>query len=99
MTAYDFPMLANLLHFLHRRRTAEDYDDAFVQGVNVRGSREPRSRKSERVLIAGWILIGMKCAAVWWCIHAYAMPVNPWWIIAPTLLAAGVCTWLYLRRP
>lgn len=92
-------VLANLLHFLQRRRTAEDYDNAFVREVEIRRAREPRSRKSERILILGWILIGLKCAAVWWAIRAYSMPVNPWWIVVPTLMAAGVCTWLYVRRP
>ncbi len=91
-------MLANLLHFLHRRRTAEEYESAFVEGVEVRTPREKRSRKSERILIVGWVLIALKALLVWWAIRAYAMPLNPWWIIAPTLGAAGVCTWLYLRR-
>lgn len=92
-------MLANLLHFLTRRRAAEDYDQAFVKGVEVRRPRGPRSRRSERVLVVGWILIGVKCWASWWLIRRYGMPVDPWWIVAPTLMAAGVCTWLYLRRP
>lgn len=91
-------MLANLLHFFHRRRAAEEYDNAFVRSVEVRPPRGPRNRKSERVLVAGWILIALKCVAVAWSIRAYAIPVNPWWIIAPTLLAAGVCTWIYIRR-
>lgn len=91
-------MLANLLHFLNRRRAAEDYDLAFVKGVEVQRRPPPRSRKSERVLVVGWVLIGLKCWASWWAIERYAMPIDPWWVVLPTLLAAGVCTWVYLRR-
>lgn len=96
--AYYFPMLANLLHFLHRRRAAEDYDLAFVEAVDVRKPRVGRSRRSETVLWVGWTLIAFKSVTVWGLIRTYSMPVNPWWIIAPTVVAAAVCTWLYVRR-
>ncbi len=92
-------MLANLLHFLNRRRAAEDYNHAFIKGVEVLRPQSARSRRSEAVLLAGWVLIAVKCWGVWWLIARYRMPVDPWWIIAPTVAAAAVCTWLYLRRP
>ena len=61
-------------------------------------SREPRSRRSELVLIVGWLLVFAKIAAVRWACRAYAVPIDPWWIIGPTLLFAALCTWLYVRR-
>lgn len=99
MNEYGVIMFANLLHFLNRRRTAEDYDLAFIRGVDVQRPPGARSRRSEMVLLAGWVLIVAKCWGVWWLIEKYQMPVDPWWIIAPTIGAAAVCTWLYLRRP
>ncbi len=71
---------------------------AFVREVQVEHPREPRSRRSELVLGLGWVLIVVKCLGLHWLCRAYAVPVNPWWVIAPTLLFAGVCTGLYLRR-
>ena len=91
-------MFAPLARFLHRAPDPAEADRAFVAEVHVRRTREPRSRRSEAVLAIGWVLILLKCVAVYWACSAYAVPVDPWWVIAPSLLFAAVCTWLYWRR-
>ncbi len=92
-------MFANFLNLLNRNRPAEDYRNAFVEEVNAPFPREARSQRSERLLVACWILIAGKCWAIYWLVSAYNVPVNPWWINGPTLAAAAVCTAVYLRRP
>jgi hypothetical protein len=89
-------MFANLLHHLLRRGSHE-YDRAFVQEVRVH-HRPPRSRRSEALLIACWLLIALKTWAMFWMVDHFRMPFDAWWIVAPTLLAAAICTWIYLRR-
>jgi hypothetical protein len=89
-------MFANLLHFLQRRATP-DYERAFVADVRIR-RRIPRSRRSERLLAACWLLIALKTWAMFWMVGEYRMPFDAWWIVAPTLLAAAICTWIYVRR-
>ena len=89
-------MFANLLSAFKRPSPSES-DGAFVQQVRV--SRVvARSRRSEWLLVAGWILIALKCWATFWAVDHWAMPFNPWWIVAPTVLAAAACTWIYWRR-
>jgi hypothetical protein len=89
-------MFANLMQLLQRRPSPE-YDRAFVKDVRIR-HRTPRSRRSELLLGAGWLLIGLKSWAMFWMVDEYKMPFNAWWIVGPTLLAAAVCTWIYVRR-
>jgi len=89
-------MFANLLQLLHRRLSPDD-DRAFVRDVHVR-RRVPRNPRSEALLIGGWILIAFKSVAMFWLVDRYTMPFDAWWIVGPTLLAAAVCTWIYLRR-
>ena len=91
-------MLTYLYHLLGARPGDSSADQAFVQDVRKSHPREHRSRRSERVLVAGWVLIAIKCVLVWWVIRAYEVPVHPGWVILPTIGAAGVCTWLYWRR-
>lgn len=41
----------------------------------------------------------VKSALVWWvCAAIPGIPVNPWWVIAPTLLFAALCTGVYWLR-
>ena len=89
-------MFSNLLQLFHRRLPAE-YDRAFVKEVRVR-RRVPRSRRSELLLAFCWLLIAVKSWAMFWLVDRYTMPFDAWWIVGPTLLAAIVCTWIYLRR-
>ncbi len=88
-------MFANLLN--HRRRSSAQSELAFVRNVVVKRPIR-RSRRSEALLIGGWLLIGLKCWATFAIVAHYRMPFNPWWIVLPTLAAAAACTWVYLRR-
>lgn len=45
-----------------------------------------------RFLVGAWVLILAKCAAVAWAIDHWNVPINPAWIIAPTLLIAALAT-------
>lgn len=92
-------MFANFLQLISGRRSTHQYRNAFVEELAIHRSREPRSLRSERLLVGGWILIGIKCWVVSALISAYQVPINPWWINAPTLGSAAVCTLIYLRRP
>lgn len=91
-------MFAPLARYFHRAPDPADADRAFISEVAVHQPREPRSRRSEAVLAIGWALIVAKCWCVHWLCTAYAVPINPWWVIAPSLLFATICTWLYWRR-
>jgi len=89
-------MLTTLLQLFVQRAPA-DYDRAFVQTVSV---REPvaRDARVERLLLAGWMLIVVKCLAVIWIIDRWNVPFHPYWIIVPTILLAALGTALYCRR-
>ncbi len=89
-------MFANLLQLFQRREPAS-YERAFIKEVRIR-RRVARNRRSEQLLAAGWLLIALKTWAMFWMVDAYHMPFNAWWIVAPTLVAAAVCTWVYVRR-
>ena len=60
--------------------------------------REPRSPSAERWLVAGWVLIALKCTLIWWAITAYAVPIDPLWLVVPTVAFALLATGLYLWR-
>jgi hypothetical protein len=88
-------MFADLTRLISRR-SSRDYEDRFVKGV--RTERSPRNPRVERVLVAGWIVIGVKTLAVLWLFRRYSIPVNPLWVIAPTIVFAAVCTLIYFLR-
>ncbi|MEI6862172.1 MAG: hypothetical protein WCL04_07960, partial [Verrucomicrobiota bacterium] len=94
-------VLANFFSLFTRRSAAEDYHRAFVAEVRPVVPRVRRSRRSERVLVLGWVLVGLKCWGVWRLVQAYhdRIPFGAWWINTPTLVAAALVTWVYLRRP
>lgn len=89
-------MFANLLQLI-TRRTPPDYARGFVKGVSV---HHPvvRHRRVERVLLACWLLIVAKSWLVIWAVEHYHIPVNPLWVIAPTVAFAAVCTAVYIWR-
>lgn len=89
-------MFTNLLLRL-RHLSPRAAEDPFVREVNVTRP-VPRSRRSEWLLVIGWFLISLKCWATFWAVEHYAMPINAWWIVAPSLAAAAICTWIYWRR-
>jgi hypothetical protein len=86
-------MLADFLRLISRRAPA-DYERGFVRKVAV---REPRRRnpRVERLLAVGWALIAVKCAALAWAYHLRWLPINPAWVIVPTLVFASLCTAVY----
>ena len=45
-----------------------------------------------------WVLILLKSFAVVWLFDRYHVPVNPLWVIAPTVIFAALCTVVYLLR-
>lgn len=89
-------MFANLLPF-RSPQDREANERAFIREVTVK-RRLRRNRRSEVLLVAGWGLILLKCAGTFWLVDHYRMPFNPWWVVGPTLAAAALCTWVYLRR-
>lgn len=92
-------MFAPLSRFFNRPAAPEVADRAFVTALQVQQPREPRNRRSERVLVIGWLLIVAKSVAVYWACAAFPqVAVSPWSIIVPTLLFACLCTGVYLAR-
>lgn len=90
-------MFSNLLHLISRR-TPPDYEQGFVREVTVR-VRRPRNRRMERFIVVCWIVIAAKSAAVIWAAAHYHFPFNPiLWVVAPTVIFAGLGTGVYLLR-
>ena len=89
-------MFADFLRLIHRRPTPE-YERRFVREVSV-SARAPRNRRVERFIGVCWVIILLKSAAVLWLFDRYHVPVNPLWVIAPTILFAALCTIIYLLR-
>ena len=90
-------MFANLLQLISRR-PPPDYDRGFVQSVNV-APRRLRSRRTQWLLLGGWLLIAAKSWLVVWAVEYYRVPVNPLWVIVPTVIFAAVCTVVYFLWP
>jgi hypothetical protein len=55
-------------------------------------------RRIRLFLEIGWIVIIAKCLAVPWVITRWQIPVNPGWVIVPTLIFAALVTLLVLRH-
>jgi hypothetical protein len=89
-------MFPNPLNLILRRPSA-DYERGFVREVNIRQHRT-RNRRVERLLIWGWVIIAVKCVVVTWLVSHYAIPFNPLWVIAPTVIFAALCTGVYYWR-
>ena len=89
-------MFADLVRLIHRRSSA-DYERSFVCKVTV-SDRAPRNRRVERFIAVCWVLIAIKSFAVVWLFSRYHVPVNPLWVIAPTVIFAALCTAVYLLR-
>jgi hypothetical protein len=89
-------MFADLIRLINRRPPI-DYEKGFVREVSV-SDRQPRNRKVERVLAICWLVIIAKSFAVLWLFNRYHVPVNPLWVIAPTVVFAALCTAVYLLR-
>jgi len=89
-------MFADLIQLI-TRRPPSGYERRFVREIKVRG-KAPRNRQVERFMAVCWILIVVKSAAVVWLFGHYHVPVNPLWVIGPTVAFAALCTAVYLLR-
>ena len=89
-------MFANFLQLI-TRRPPPDFERRFVQEVHVTRARE-RSRRTERILLLGWVLILIKSFLVIWAVDKYHLKFNANWVIMPTVVAALLCTAVYFRR-
>jgi hypothetical protein len=78
-------------------RSPDDYEGAFIQGVRV-SDPGVRSAWVERLILAGWLLIVVKCFVVIWVMDHWAVPFHPYWIIVPTILMAALGTAIYYWR-
>ena len=45
-----------------------------------------------------WVLIAAKCGVVWWAMIHWRIPFHPLWIVAPTIVFAGIATLLWLAH-
>jgi hypothetical protein len=73
------------------------YEQAFVRSIAIEESM-PRSRRVERILVVGWILIAIKWWVVVWAVPKFHIPVHPLWINIPTVIFAATCTLVYWLR-
>jgi hypothetical protein len=89
-------MLTTLLR-LFSSRSSLDYERAFITEVTmiVPVARNPAV---ERLILASWLLIVVKCFVIIWVINHWAVPIHPYWIIMPTILMAALGTVVYCRR-
>jgi hypothetical protein len=85
-------MFANFLRLITREPST--YQRAFVHEIEIVPGRS-RIRRVQRLLFWGWIVILLKCLVTFWLIQRYQLPFNGWWIAAPSLAAAAVCSYLY----
>ena len=53
------------------------------------------SRSNRWFLGTAWLVIVLKCMVVWWAIPHYHVPVNPMWVIGPTVFFAAWVTVLW----
>jgi hypothetical protein len=93
---YRNKMFANFLELFGRKPDA-NYERAFIKEVDVVQKTAPNPRL-ERLIWISWILIAIKCLLVWWACSKYAVPINPLWVIMPTVFMAALCTGIYYAR-
>jgi hypothetical protein len=89
-------MFANLLQLITRRPPA-DFEHGFVQEVHV-SRQSPRHPRTERIILAGWLLILGKSFLMIWLVDTYHLSFNANWVIVPTVISALLCTAVYFRR-
>ncbi|MDB6094934.1 MAG: hypothetical protein JWM32_2496 [Verrucomicrobia bacterium] len=86
-------MFANLLQLI-TRRPPPDFEKTFVEEVHVTrpSARNPRT---EKIILAGWILIVAKSFLMIWLVDHYHLKFNANWVIMPTVASASLCTFVY----
>jgi hypothetical protein len=45
-----------------------------------------------------WGVVVAKCIVVWWAIDRWQVPFHPLWIVAPTIIFAGLASMLWLTH-
>ena len=91
-------MIPLLQQLFSRRATASAVSPSMDKTPNLPPGREPRSARAERWIIAGWVLIALKCGLLWWTINAYQVPIHPLWLVVPTAAFGLLATALYIWR-
>jgi len=89
-------MFPNLFQLISRR-TPPDYELGFVEEVKTTSPRT-RNPRIERLFLIAWILIVLKSIFVIWAVDHYHIPFSALWVIAPTVIFAGLCTAVYFGR-
>ncbi len=69
-----------------------------MESPSVSNGPRPIPRKVTLGLVIGWILIAIKCAAAPYVMVRWSVPVDPGWVVVPTLIFAVLITWLILSR-
>lgn len=64
--------------------------------VHPEAARYPT--RARWVVTLAWLLIALKCWAVWWAIGYWHVPFHPFWIIGPTVMFAAMATALWLTH-
>lgn len=54
--------------------------------------------RTATVVILAWLLIAAKCVFVTWAARHWQAPVNPAWIVWPTLAFGALATGLWLAH-
>ena len=49
-------------------------------------------------LSVAWLLIALKCVLVTWAIDRWAVPIDPLWVVAPTVLFAALATFVWVTH-
>jgi len=72
------------------------YNGTMNLPIHVNVAQYPR--RVRWIMAAAWVLILVKCVLISWVVERYHMPFNAAWIIAPTLVFAGLATVLWLTH-
>ncbi len=56
------------------------------------------SRRVRWLMAILWAIIVAKCIVVRWAVGHWQMPVHPLWIVAPTIIFAGLASILWLTH-
>jgi hypothetical protein len=66
--------------------------------TNLHHREERTSHAMPWFITVAWALILAKCAAIWWAIGYWQVPIHPAWLVVPTLLFAALATMLWVTH-
>ena len=89
-------MFANFVQLITGRLPPEGNRD-FIRDVTVI-RRKARNPRTEKLILAGWLLILAKSWLMIWLVARYHIPINADWVILPTVVFAALCTAVYFWR-